>query len=636
MRFLRVTVGTAGHIDHGKSTLIKAVTGTDPDRLKEEQERGMTIDIGFAEYKMPDGTLVGIIDVPGHERFIKNMVAGAVGIDFVLLVIAADDGVMPQTREHLEIMELLGISRGMVVLTKIDLVEEEMLELAEDDVRGFLKGTFLESAPLVKVSAVTGEGIEEFRRVFEEEVGRIKPRTVEGVFRLPVQRVFVAPGFGCVVTGVVLSGLARQGDAVEVYPERLRGRIRSIQVYKEPVKEASAGHRTALALADVEHRRVHRGSVVASPNSLSPSNIIECDYIHLESAPFPLKTATPIRLHIGTQEVLGHAFPLQKSQMEPGERGLVQLRLSHPAVCAVGDRFILRLASPMLTLGGGAVIGLSGRKITARKGPIISVLRKRAAAEDHKQTVETLIAEAYTNGLSADAAARLTAKKPPEVKPLLEQLTQQGRVIFLEDEGIYIHKDALESVKERLLKALTAFHKKFPLKRWCDQKALFAHMRLNEELLEAAFDELLKEKKIESEGRNVAVAGWRVELSAESARIAAEISRIYKDAKLKAPNKSEVVDRVSGQLSRIEAIYEYLVDEGELVRLTESLYIHRDAFEEAVEKLRAYIRKEGRIDAQGAKALFGLSRKYIIPLLEAMDRRRITRRVGDHRILLEE
>ncbi|RKY15061.1 MAG: hypothetical protein DRP82_02620, partial [Planctomycetota bacterium] len=293
------------------------------------------------------------------------------------------------------------------------------------------------------------------------------------------------------------------------------------------------------------------------------------------------------------------------------------------------------LASPMLTLGGGAVIGLSGRKITARKGPIISVLRKRAAAEGLTQTIETLIAEAYTNGLSADAVARLTAKKLSEVKPLLERLTQQGRVILLEDEGIYVHKDALASVKERLLKALKAFHKKFPLRRWCDQKALFAHMGLNEELLEAAFEELLKEGKIESEGRNVAVAGWRVELSAESARIAAEISRIYKDARLKAPNKSEVLDRVSGQLSRIEAIYEYLVDEGELVRLTENLYVHREAFEEAVEKLRAYIRKEGKIDAQGAKALFGLSRKYVIPLLEEMDRRGITRRVGNHRVLVE-
>ncbi len=630
--FLQITVGTAGHIDHGKSTLVKAVTGTDPDRLKEERERGMTIDLGYAEYTLPDGRFVGIVDVPGHERFIKNMVAGATGVDFVLLVVAADDGVMPQTREHLEIMELLGLRRGMVVLNKSDLVERDMLDLAEEDVRELLKGTFLAEAPLVRVSAATGDGIDEFRRVFEAEVLRLEPRPVEGVFRMPVQRVFVAEGFGAVVTGVPVSGRVGAGARVEIYPEGLAGRVRTIQVYKRTVNEAQAGHRTALNIAEVDYKRIRRGCTVAEPNSLAPTNHIETLYTHLASADKPLRSGTSIRLHTGTQEIMGHAFLLSASKVAPGERALVQFRLGRPAVCAVGDRFIVRLASPLRTLGGGLVVGLSGRRLRPGGGPVLSLLSTRAREiDDRRAVVDSIAAEAHLRGTSVAATARAMGLRPAEVEDAFATLVKDARLVRVGQR--YYHTRALETLRSRVERALEAYHKRHPLRAFSDLRALSARLGVDEDVFELAVEASVKAGRIEREARRARIAGWRVELSAESARLASEIERAYKDAGLKAPNKQEVIDSVGGQLSRIEMVYGYLVESGVLVRLTETLLLHREAFEEARRRVVEQITESGRIDAQKAKSLFGLSRKYVIPLLEALDRRGVTRRVGDHRVL---
>jgi len=630
--FLRLTVGTAGHIDHGKSTLIKALTGTDPDRLKEEQERGMTIDIGFAEYRLPDGRLVGIVDVPGHERFIKNMVAGATGMNFVILVVAADDGVMPQTREHLEIMELLGVKDGIVALTKCDLVDADMVELAREDVRDFLKGTFLQDAPIVPLSASTGDGIDEFRTLFEEKVLALTPPEPSGVFRMPVQRVFFLKGFGTIVTGIPTSGVCRIGERVHIYPHGEDGRIRSIQVYKTAVEEAQAFHRTALNLAEVDYKSIKRGDVVAPEDSLAVSNIVEVLYRHLGSASAPLKRGSPIRLHIGTQEVLGSAFPLETTTVKPSEEGIVELRLSQPAVCAIGDRFILRLASPLRTIGGGVVLDLPRKRPRKMRHFAVKMLKQRSQRIGNlTDTVESIIRMSDIQPLSSHRIAQLLALKTEEVEPLVQKLIEKRCVLRLES-GL-VHQDGVKTAGKRILRSLETYFRRNPLKLYCRASTLLGRTKMDEDLFDVALRGLLEDGKLVVEDERVGIAGRRVELTSESARIAAELERIYKDTGLKAPNKSEVMSIVGGQTTRIEMLYEYLCESGVLLRLTDNLYIHRDAFNAATESVRSYIKENGKIDAQGAKELFGLSRKYVIPLLEEMDRRKVTRRIGDHRVL---
>ena len=338
MEIQPIVIGTAGHIDHGKSTLVKVLTGIDPDRLKEEQERGMTIDLGFARFRLPDGRRVGMVDVPGHERFIKNMVAGATGIDLVILVVAANDGVMPQTREHLSIMQLLGVGRGLVALTKIDMVEAGLVELALEDVRATIQGTFLEGAPILPLSSITGEGLEEFKQVLFRLASETPPRSDAGVFRLPVQRVFSAKGFGTVVTGIPVSGSVALGDVLEVLPRGLRGKVRGLQAYQESTERARAGHSTAINLADVDQHEVTRGNVLATPGFFRPTRMVAASLDALALLDKPVEDRTAIRLHTGTAEALGELVLLDCEELEPGGSALVQLRLEEPVVCAPGVR----------------------------------------------------------------------------------------------------------------------------------------------------------------------------------------------------------------------------------------------------------------------------------------------------------
>ena len=366
-----IIIGTAGHIDHGKSSLVRLLTGTDPDRWAEEKERGMTIDLGFARMTLPDGRQVGLVDVPGHERFLRNMVAGATGIDLVLLVVAADDGVMPQTREHLEIMDLLGVRDGLLVLNKIDLVEPGMADLAVEELREVTRGTFLEDAPVVRVSATTGEGIEQFKDQLEQRASALTPRQADGVFRMPVQRVFSAKGFGTILTGIPVSGSVRTGDLLEVLPRGGKGKVRGLQAYHEGTDQARAGHSTAVNLSDVDHKEVTRGAVLATPGYFKAQTMLGATLRILHSTLGGIGNRTPIRLHLGTAEVLGEVILLEQDQMEPGEEGLVQLRLEDPVICAPGDHFVLRRASPMETLGGGVILEESRYRLKRFKGFVI-------------------------------------------------------------------------------------------------------------------------------------------------------------------------------------------------------------------------------------------------------------------------
>ena len=354
-----VVIGTAGHIDHGKSTLVEKLTGIHPDRLPEEKARGLTIDLGFAPLTLKSGQRIGVIDVPGHEKLVKNMVAGATGIDLVLLVVAADDGVMPQTREHVSIMDLLGLTEGIVVLSKIDMVDSDLRELVKDDIQETLRGTFLENAPVVELSSVTGEGLDKLLDVIHARIAILKPKETSGIFRMPIQRVFSSKGFGTVVTGVPLRGTTVLGDTLEVVPLGKKGRVRGIHAYREATDMARAGHSSAINLTDVDYREVHRGMVLTQPGYFQGSTMFEASLKYLASNTRPLPHQTSIRLHLGTVEGLGKVYLLEKKTVEPGEEAYVQFRLDEPIVAAPGDRFVLRLHSPLETIGGGEILDQS-------------------------------------------------------------------------------------------------------------------------------------------------------------------------------------------------------------------------------------------------------------------------------------
>ena len=426
-KIFNIVIGTAGHIDHGKSTMVQRLTGIDPDRLPEEKSRGLTIDLGFAPLTLRNGMRVGIVDVPGHERLIKNMVAGATGIDLVLLVIAADDGVMPQTREHLTIMQILGLRHGMVVINKVDAVEPDFVELVEDEVRETLKGTFLEDSAVVKVSSITGDGFEELEEHLNTLVEKVRPRQVEGVFRMPVQRVFSPRGFGTVVTGIPVSGTAALGDTLEIVPLGEKGRVRGIQAYKEQAETARAGHSAAINLSDIDYRKVHRGMVLTQPGYFTGAKMFEARLHYLPGNHRVLKHQTTIRLNVRTAELIGRVYLLERKILEPGEESYVQFRFEEPVVAAPGDRFVLRLHSPMETIGGGEIIDSSKYRLKTGKDFILDTLRsKNDALADSRDFLLHQLNKAGFNAVSEADLARQAGLRNEDALQLLESLVEEN------------------------------------------------------------------------------------------------------------------------------------------------------------------------------------------------------------------
>mgnify|MGYP003627595811 FL=1 len=452
-----IVIGTAGHIDHGKSSLVKALTGIDPDRWEEERKRGMTIDLGFASLELPDGRKVGLVDVPGHERFVRNMVAGASGIDRVVLVVAADDGVMPQTREHLAIMEMLGVEKGLIALNKIDLVDDEMVEMAEDDIRQAVEGTFLESADILRVSAIGGQGVEELRTAILKMAKAAKPRTAGGVFRLPIQRVFSAKGVGTIVTGIPVSGTVKVGDVLEVLPGGQKGKVRGIQAYHESTQEGRAGHSTALNLADVDHTKVERGCVAATPGYFQALKMVGARLKALPALDRPITNRMQVRVHVGTAEVLGEVVLLDAQEIAPGDEGMVQLRLETPMVCAPGDRFVLRLASPVSTLGGGVILEESRYRLKRFKTFIIDELERQAKSLGSTVALlEAHLVRLPERWATVDELSMLLKRHAQETRGLLGTLASSGKVHEV-GAARWIHNETLELSLAETRDALNAW-----------------------------------------------------------------------------------------------------------------------------------------------------------------------------------
>ena len=629
----QVILGTAGHIDHGKTSLIRALTGIDTDRLKEEKERGITIELGFAHMDLPCGQTLGIVDVPGHEKFVKNMVAGASGIDLVALIIAADEGVMPQTREHLEICELLKVRHGLVVLTKTDMVDEEWLDMVHEDVAEFLEGTFLEEAPVVEVSSTTGEGIEELTQVLDRFVQEVPERDPGSFFRLPVDRVFVMKGFGTVVTGTTVSGSIRTGDEVTLYPQEIDSRIRGLQVHNVEVEEARAGQRTAINLQGVEKAQLQRGDVIADRSALRNTYMIDVVVELLAAAPRKLKNRAKVRFHTGTTEVIATVVLLDRDELKPGETGFAQIRLDSPIAVLRTDRFVLRSYSPIRAIGGGMVLSALPLKKKRHSKRVLDELAVFHTG-DPIEVAEQFVGLGRFQGVEHGVLPFLTNTRETRLKETLQQLLSQKRIILYDRERkAYIHRGFYDRARAEILDTLTAYHRDNPLKAGLSKEELRSRTEgaRNPKLFNHLVGGLVQEGLVAQEKEVLHLTDHKVTLGQDQEKVRGEIEEIYLKGALQPPYFKELKDRFPDSTAR--DILQVMAKDGVLVKVKEDLYFHRNAVDELRERLVTYLRENGEITTPLFKEMTGASRKYTIPLIEHFDLTQVTVRVGDSRVL---
>jgi selenocysteine-specific elongation factor len=630
----QVVMGTAGHIDHGKTQLIKTLTGIDTDRLKEEKERGITIDLGFAHLRFANDTEVGVIDVPGHERFVRNMLAGVGGIDLVMLVIAADEGVMPQTREHLAICQLLQIKDGLVALTKTDLVDEDWLALVTEDTREFLKGTFLEGKPIVPVSAKTGRGIDELKRVLETLVAWVPPKQLEGKFRLPIDRVFTIRGFGTVVTGTLFSGSIRVEDRVEIYPKGIEVKVRGLQVHNASVPEAVAGQRTAINLQGIEKMELERGDVLGRPGEFFPTFMLDAFLQHLPEAPRPLRHRARVRLHLGTSEIMGRVILLDRDELAPGEEAYVQFRLEEPAIALPRDRYVIRSYSPVQTIGGGVLLDVQPTK--HRRGETGLATHFQLLAEGSpEEIVAHHLKQAAHEGLRVSEFLPRTELPEARLRQVAASLQQSGRVrAVTADMGWYLHAEAFSALTSALRNQLTTYHRQNPLKPNISIEELRAKVRgLEERVCLLALEQLRQQGEVVVERDRVRLATHQVALDDARERIIRELETELLTAGYQPPRVEEVFEKLKVGKGHDKLLLQVLLDQGQAVRLKDNVVFHRTNLAKAEALLVQFLREHREITPIEFKDLLGVSRKFAIPLLEYFDSQKITIRVGDKRVL---
>ena len=629
-----IIVGTAGHIDHGKSALIKALTGTHPDRLEEEKRRGITIDLGFA-FLEQEGVRFGFVDVPGHERFVKNMLAGTSGIDLVLLVIAADEAIKPQTREHFDICRLLGVQRGVIALTKTDLVEQDSAELVRLEVEDFVKGSFLEGAPILAVSAKTGAGLAEFKKVLSEEAQKIPEKQTERYFRLPIDRSFAVKGFGTVVTGTLISGQIAAGDEVELLPEKKLLRVRGVQTGGKGVERASAGQRTAVNLASIEHSAVQRGMVIAAPGRFTKTRRIDARMELLPGAP-ALKHNARVHFHAGTVESVATVHLYGQTELRPGESAFVQLRFMDDVVAVRGDRYIVRQFSPVITIGGGAVLDPLARRATRKdlgRVPFLEALARGSQEEILRSMVERNIL-----GIGMQEIIPRTGWMLEEVRAAVERLVAARAIRVVNTEPMLLLAESVfQDITKKLLSRVEAFHKENPLVAGIAREDLRAVVgrRVRTEAFRTALEELAKQGIVTLQGELVKEAGTEITLTPEEVRARTQIEQAFATAGLAVPSVKEVLGQLAIESRHAEKILQILLREKVLVRVSPELIFHRDALGRLPVLLQNYKKSRGeRIGVPTFKELTGITRKYAIPLLEYLDRQRLTRRMGDERVIL--
>jgi selenocysteine-specific elongation factor len=628
-----VVVGTAGHIDHGKSTLVLALTGIDPDRLKEEKERGITIDIGFAHLALEPGLTLGIVDVPGHERFVKNMLAGVGGIDLVMLVIAADEGVMPQTKEHLAICQLLRVRSGLVVLSKADLAEPEWLELVQEDVRGAIMRTFLEGRPIVPVSAKTGAGLDTLRRHLAELARAVPPRGTDATVRLPIDRVFTIKGFGTVVTGTVAAGRLPVDERVEAYPKGVQAKVRGIQTHGQPVPHAVAGQRAAVNLQGVERAALERGDVLSLPGLLRPTTVLDATLELLPDALQPVKPRQRVRFHVGTSEVMARVYLLDRDLLDPGQRGLVQLRLEAPVVALPPDRYVVRSYSPMITIGGGTVLDVAPPR--ARRGPErlarLAVLERGTPAA----VLEEHLRQLGPGGARTPELRARTPFGPEALRVLLADLTARGRALLVDREW-YVHRAAAERLEAEARAALREFHAREPLRPGMSKEELRTRLGgLEERVFLHLLDRFVTAGTLVVERDKVRLQDHAVRLDPRQQALVDRLEALFRNAGMAPPTLDEAFATLQVTRPEDQALAQVLLDRQRLVRVKEGLHFHPEPLADAQRRVLQFLREHEAITPQEMKDLFGITRKHAIPLLEYLDAQRLTVRVGDRRVLRE-
>jgi selenocysteine-specific elongation factor len=629
-----VIVGTAGHIDHGKSTLVEALTGTHPDRLAEEKRRGITIDLGFA-FLIENGVRFGLVDVPGHERFVSNMLAGASGIDVLLLVIAADESIKPQTREHFDICRLLGVQRGVVALTKSDMVDGETLELVRLEAEDFLRGSFLEHAPIVPVSAKTGAGLAELKRALSEAAANASGKDAARYFRLPIDRAFAMKGFGSVVTGTLISGSVGPGDEVELFPSGERLRVRGVQSGGKNVERATPGQRTAVNLAGIEHTALKRGMVLTAVGKFRKTRRIDVRLELLPSAK-KMKQGARVHFHAGTAETIAEVFLHGEKELLPGGSAVANLKLQDEILVLPADRFIVRQFSPVVTIGGGAVLDPLARRPMLRDTGRVAFLETLERG-DHDETLAAITERALL-GLGQEEVVARTGWTENEIQGALRKLQGTGRVRTVSSEPLVLVSGKwFEEVRRKIAEKVERFQKENPLLPGISREDLRASLgkRVRSETFRAAIEELAAEKKLDAQGELVKKAGSEIALLPEEAKAKEQIEAAFASASLAVPSVKEVLGKLTVEAKRAEKLLQILLREKSLVRVSPDLIFHRQALAQLKEQLSLYKKAKGdRISVPAFKELTGITRKYAIPLLEYLDRERLTRRVGEERVIL--
>ena len=629
-----VIVGTAGHIDHGKSTLVEALTGTHPDRLAEEKRRGITIDLGFA-FLEENGVRFGFVDVPGHERFVSNMLAGAAGIDVLLLVIAADESIKPQTREHFDICRLLGVKRGVVALTKSDMVDGDTMELVRMEAEEFLRGSFLEKAPLVPVSAKTGVGLGELKKALSDAAATSGAKDAARYFRLPIDRAFAMKGFGSVVTGTLISGSVGPGDEVELFPRGERLRVRGVQSGGKSVERAMPGQRTAVNLAGIEHTALKRGMVLASPGKFRKTRRVD---VRLELLPSArkLKQGARVHFHAGTAETIAEVFLHGERELPPGRSALANFKLQEEVLVLPGDRFIVRQFSPVVTIGGGAVLDPLARRPMLRDTGR-AVFLETLEQGQHEEILAAMTERALL-GLGQEEIVARTAWTDKQFRGAVEKLQGTGRVrAVASDPLVLVSGKIFEDMREKIVEKVERFQKENPLLPGILREDLRTSLgkRVRPETFRAVLEELAAQKKLDAQGEVVKKAGSEIALLPEEAKAKEQIEAAFASASLAVPSVKEVLSKLSVESKRAEKLLQILLREKNLVRVSPELVFHRQALAQLKEQLFHYKKLKGdRITVSIFKELTGITRKYAIPLLEYLDRERVTRRAGDERVIL--
>jgi selenocysteine-specific elongation factor len=631
-----IIVGTAGHIDHGKTALVKALTGVDTDRLKEEKTRGITIDIGFASLALDADTTLGFVDVPGHERFVRNMLAGVGGIDVVMLVVAADESVMPQTREHLDICSLLHIRRGIIVLTKIDAADPELAELSALEVHELVRGTFLEHAPVVRVSARTGEGLPHLVETLRATARQIVPRDATRIFRLPIDRAFTMKGFGTVVSGTLIAGRVRRDEEIAIVPGGRTARVRGVQVHGAPVDEACAGQRTALNVPKLEVRELERGMVAVPPDIFSPTTLLDVELELLPAAPAPVLRRKRVRFHVGTAERMGYVTLLGQDRLEPGARAVARIRLDTPVFALPGDRFIVRQYSPMTTIGGGEILDAAPRRRRRLKSGAREWLERLARASEPERILAAIDASPGQAASVPDLVGRL-GLQPAQITAHLQAHAHAGHVVTVGDNPLVaVMAGTFARMTSAIVEEVTAFHARERLLPGMPREELKARVARDvpPAVFRAGLEHLVTSRRVALDQEVVQLFDRAVTLADDERRIRDLLVERYGSLGLQAPGIDEVIAGLDLDRRKARPIVQLLLKERSLVKIAAEVAVDARALDALVDGVRALKARTPTLGVKEFKELTGLSRKFAVPLLEYLDTQRVTRRRGDEREIL--